>query len=97
LIRFAYYAVCALQLAGSSPSRHPGPLVVMGLVVLVITAAIVVVLVGGDDVSPTAVRVNGTRTPSATLDGELDGFIKAFLTCRLTGEWARGGAADEAV
>jgi peptide chain release factor 2 len=32
-----------------------------------------------------------------TLDGELDEFMKAFLTCRITGEWARGGAADDAV
>jgi len=32
-----------------------------------------------------------------TLDGDLDGFIKAYLTCRITGEWARGGAADEAL
>ena len=31
------------------------------------------------------------------LDGELDGFMKAFLTCRITGEWARGGASDDAV
>jgi peptide chain release factor 2 len=31
------------------------------------------------------------------LDGDLDGFMKAYLTCRITGEWARGGAADEAV
>jgi peptide chain release factor 2 len=31
-----------------------------------------------------------------TLDGDLDGFMKAFLTCRITGEWARGGAdADD--
>lgn len=29
------------------------------------------------------------------LDGDLDGFMKAFLTCRITGEWARGGASDE--
>lgn len=28
------------------------------------------------------------------LDGELDGFIKAYLKCSLTGQWARGGAAD---
>ncbi len=32
-----------------------------------------------------------------TLDGDLDGFIKSYLTCRLTGEWARGGAADDAI
>ena len=39
----------------------------------------------------------GFVLPSAekTLDGELDGFIKAFLTCRITGEWARGGASDD--
>lgn len=30
-----------------------------------------------------------------TLDGELDPFIKSYLTCRLTGEWARGGASDD--
>jgi peptide chain release factor 2 len=30
-----------------------------------------------------------------TLDGDLDGFIKAFLTCRITGEWARGGGGDD--
>ncbi len=29
------------------------------------------------------------------LDGELDGFIKSFLTCRITGEWARGGSGDD--
>jgi peptide chain release factor 2 len=28
------------------------------------------------------------------LDGDLDGFIKAYLTCRITGEWARGGSDD---
>ncbi|HLD99051.1 MAG TPA: peptide chain release factor 2 [Bdellovibrionota bacterium] len=28
------------------------------------------------------------------LDGELDGFIKAFLTCRITGEWVRGGNTE---
>jgi peptide chain release factor 2 len=29
-----------------------------------------------------------------TLDGDLDGFIKAYLTCRITGEWIRGGGDD---
>jgi peptide chain release factor 2 len=29
------------------------------------------------------------------LDGELDGFIKSYLTCRITGEWARGGTSDD--
>ncbi len=28
------------------------------------------------------------------LDGDLDGFIKAYLTCRITGEWARGGGDE---
>lgn len=28
------------------------------------------------------------------LDGELDGFIKAYLRCSLTGQWARGGDAE---
>jgi peptide chain release factor 2 len=28
------------------------------------------------------------------LDGELDGYIKAYLRCSLTGQWARGGDAD---
>ena len=28
------------------------------------------------------------------LDGELDGFMKAYLTCRITGEWARGGSDE---
>lgn len=30
-----------------------------------------------------------------TLDGELGDFMKAYLTCLVTGEWARGGASDE--
>ncbi|RYZ67183.1 MAG: peptide chain release factor 2, partial [Proteobacteria bacterium] len=29
------------------------------------------------------------------LDGDLDGFTKAYLTCRITGEWARGGSGDD--
>lgn len=29
------------------------------------------------------------------LDGDLDGFVKAYLTCRITGEWARGGSNDD--
>ena len=32
-----------------------------------------------------------------TLDGDLDGFIKAYLTCRITGEWARPGAGDDSI
>jgi peptide chain release factor 2 len=27
----------------------------------------------------------------SVLDGELGGFIKSFLTCRVTGKWAKGG------
>lgn len=34
-------------------------------------------------------------TAENTLDGELDGFMKAYLTCRITGEWARGGSSDD--
>lgn len=34
-------------------------------------------------------------TAEKTLDGELDGFIKAYLTCRITGDWARGGTVDD--
>ncbi len=34
-------------------------------------------------------------TAEKALDGELDGFIKAYLTCRITGEWARGGSPDD--
>ncbi len=39
----------------------------------------------------------GFTVPTAekVLDGELDGFIKAYLTCRITGEWARGGSGDD--
>ena len=33
-------------------------------------------------------------TAEKTLDGDLDGFMKAYLTCRITGEWARGGGDD---
>ncbi|MGZ3688175.1 MAG: peptide chain release factor 2 [Bdellovibrionota bacterium] len=33
-------------------------------------------------------------TAEKTLDGELDGFMKAYLTCRITGEWARGGGDE---
>jgi len=36
-------------------------------------------------------------TAEKTLDGELDGFIKAYLTCRITGEWARGGSGTDDV
>jgi peptide chain release factor 2 len=35
-----------------------------------------------------------TSQAETTLDGELDNFIKKFLTCRITGEWARGGGDD---
>jgi peptide chain release factor 2 len=28
------------------------------------------------------------------LDGDLDGFIKAYLRCSLTGQWARGGDTE---
>ena len=33
-------------------------------------------------------------TAERVLDGELDLFIKAYLTCRVTGNWVRGGDED---
>jgi peptide chain release factor 2 len=35
-----------------------------------------------------------TSAAEKTLDGDLDDFIKAYLTARITGEWARGGGDD---
>lgn len=34
---------------------------------------------------------HSTSSAEAALDGDLDSFIKSYLTCRITGEWARGG------
>jgi peptide chain release factor 2 len=34
-------------------------------------------------------------TAEKTLDGDLDDFMKAYLTARITGEWARGGSGDD--
>jgi peptide chain release factor 2 len=31
----------------------------------------------------------------AVLDGELDEMMKAYLTCRITGNWARGGSGED--
>jgi len=36
-----------------------------------------------------------TSAAEKTLDGELEQFIKAYLTCKITGEWARGGGTDD--
>jgi peptide chain release factor 2 len=36
-----------------------------------------------------------SSSADVVLDGDLEGYMKAFLTCRITGEWARGG--DDAV
>ncbi len=36
-----------------------------------------------------------SSSADTVLDGDLDGYMKAFLTCRITGQWARGG--DDAV
>ncbi len=38
-----------------------------------------------------------TSAADKALDGDLDEFMKAYLTCRITGEWARGGASDDAI
>jgi peptide chain release factor 2 len=32
-----------------------------------------------------------------TLDGDLDGFMKAYLECRFKGEWSKGGGDDAVV
>lgn len=32
--------------------------------------------------------------PDKVLDGELDGYIKSYLKCALTGQWVRGGTDD---
>ncbi len=32
-----------------------------------------------------------SSSADTVLDGDLDGYMKAFLTCKITGEWARGG------
>lgn len=39
----------------------------------------------------------GEQTSSAegVLDGALDPFIKSYLTCRITGQWARVGTSDD--
>jgi len=34
-------------------------------------------------------------TAEKVLDGELDEFIRSFLTCRITGQWAKTGATDD--
>jgi hypothetical protein len=63
--------------ADEQPSRRRpslGPVIALGLAAAVAVAAIVVAFVGGDDVSATALTVNGTRTTTATLNAELDGF-----------------------
>lgn len=38
----------------------------------------------------------GVQVGSAekTLDGDIDGFIKGYLTCKITGDWARGGSDE---
>ncbi|MEK6579457.1 MAG: hypothetical protein AABZ55_09555, partial [Bdellovibrionota bacterium] len=38
---------------------------------------------------------NVVSSAEKVLDGDLDSFIKAYLTCRITGQWARGGASDD--
>lgn len=35
-----------------------------------------------------------SSSAEGVLDGELDEFIKSYLTCRVTGEWAKGQADD---
>jgi peptide chain release factor 2 len=35
-----------------------------------------------------------TSAAEKVLDGDLDSFIKSYLTCLITGEWVRGGSDD---
>jgi hypothetical protein len=59
------------EMGGASPSRSLGPVIALGLAAAVAIAAIVVALVGGDDVSPTAVRVNTGEVSQKTFDAQL--------------------------
>ncbi len=34
-------------------------------------------------------------TAEKVLDGDIDGFIKSYLTCRITREWAKGSTGDD--
>lgn len=36
-----------------------------------------------------------SSSADGVLDGDLDGYMKAFLTCKITGQWARGGGDDD--
>jgi hypothetical protein len=59
-----------------APRSRPslGPVIALGLAAALVIGALAVALIGGDDVSPVALTVNGSRTTSATLDSELEGF-----------------------
>jgi hypothetical protein len=51
--------------------RSVGPLIALGLAVVLVVAAIGVAIVGGDDVSATAVRVNTFEVSQKTFNSEL--------------------------
>jgi len=64
--------------ASSGPSL--GPVIALGLAAAVAIAAIVVAIVGGDAVSPTAVRVNTREVSQKTFDGQLSDLASAVHT-----------------
>ncbi|HEX5586084.1 MAG TPA: hypothetical protein VFZ17_02135 [Acidimicrobiia bacterium] len=55
-----------------------GPVIALGLAVAVALAAIVVAIVGGDNVSPTAVRVNTREVSQKTFDAQLGDLAPAL-------------------
>lgn len=71
-----------------APRARPslGPVVALGLAAALMIGALAVALIGGDDVSPTAITVNGDRTTSATLDSELEGFSTSVFFQRVFAE-----------
>lgn len=63
-----------------APRPSLGPVIALGLAAAVAIAAIVVAIVGGDAVSPTAVRVNTREVSQKTFDGQLGELASAVRT-----------------
>src|SRR5262245_27145498 len=53
------------------PRHSAGPVIALGLAAFVLIAAVVVALVGGDDVRATAVRVNSSEVSQKTFNSQL--------------------------
>jgi hypothetical protein len=64
----------------ASPRPSLGPVIALGLAAAVAIAAIVVAIVGGDAVSPTALRVNTGEVSQKTFDGQLGELASAVRT-----------------